>query len=102
MVRASAPPHPTSPDRAAPVTAARTLLAGVREWLADAVRTWAPGARGAWCRSQRARLRSSGGAVIWVRGAALPWAEWGARRGYFAVGHMDEIAYLQALPRREA
>ena len=30
--------------------------------------------------------------------AMLPWAEWGARRGYFAVEHMDGIAYLRALP----
>jgi hypothetical protein len=75
------------------------LLAAIRGRVADAVRTWAPGARGAWCRSQRRRLRSSEGAVIWLRSAAvLPWAEWGARRGYFAVGYMDGLAYLRALP----
>jgi len=74
------------------------FAAAIRDRVTEAIRTWAPGARGAWCRDQRRRLRSSNGAVIWVRGPALPWAEWGARRGYFAVGYMDEIAYLQALP----
>jgi hypothetical protein len=36
--------------------------------------------------------------VIWVRGAALPWALWGARRGYFAVEYMDGLAYLRPPP----
>lgn len=74
------------------------LAAAIRDRVAEVVRVWAPGARGAWCRTQRSRLRSSNGAVIWVRGSALPWAEWGARRGYFAVEYMDDVAYLQALP----
>ncbi len=78
---------------------ASAFLAAIRDRVGEAVRTWAPGARGAWCRTQRSRLRSLDGAVIWVRGPALPWAEWGARRGYFAVGYMSGIAYLQALPR---
>ncbi len=79
---------------------APSFLTAIRDRVTEAVRTWAPGARGAWCRSQRSRLESSGGAVIWVRGPALlPWAEWGARRGYFAVAYMDGIAYLHALPR---
>ncbi len=81
---------------------ASAFLAAIRDRVAEAVRTWAPGARGAWCRTQRSRLESSDGAVIWVRGPALPWAEWGARRGYFAVAYMDGIAYLQALPRPSA
>ena len=74
------------------------LLAALRGRVADAFHTWAPGARGEWCRTQRRRLRSSDGSVIWVRGPAVPWAEWGARRGYFAVGYMDGIAYLRSLP----
>jgi hypothetical protein len=75
------------------------LVAAIRDRVADVVQTWAPGARGGWCRSQRRRLlASSDGAVVWVRGPTLPWAEWGARRGYFAVEHMDGIAYLRALP----
>lgn len=69
----------------------------LRDRITEAIRAWAPGARGAWCRSQRSRLRTSDGAVIWVRGPTLPWAEWGARRGYFTVRHMDGIAYLQIL-----
>ncbi len=83
--------------RAGPRVIASRLLAALRDRLIEAGRTWAPGARGAWCRSQRSQLGSSDGAVIWVRGPALPWAEWGARRGYFVVGHMDGIAYLQSL-----
>lgn len=73
------------------------FVAAIRDQVTEAFRTWAPGARGAWCRSQRSRLRSSDGAVIWVRGPELHWAEWGARRGYFAVRHMEGIAYLEAL-----
>ena len=78
------------------------LVAAIRDRVTEAVWTWAPGARGAWCRSQRRRLRSSDGAVIWVRGPVLHWAEWGARRGYFDVRYMDGIAYLQALRRPAA
>lgn len=78
------------------------FAAAIRDRMAEVLRAWAPGARGAWCRTQRRRLRSSSGAVIWVRGPALPWAEWGARRGYFAVEYMDDVAYLQALPGPKA
>ncbi len=75
------------------------VVAAIRDGVAEFVQTWAPGARGGWCRSQRRRLlTSSDAAVIWVRGPTLPWAEWGARRGYFAVEYMDRIAYLRALP----
>jgi hypothetical protein len=34
---------------------------------------------------------------VWVRGDAVPWAEWGARRGYFEVQQMDGLSYLRAL-----
>ncbi len=78
------------------------LVAAIRDRVTEVVQTWAPGGRGAWCRSQRRLLASSGGAVIWVRGPTLPWAEWGARRGYFAVDRMDGIAYLRALPGHDA
>lgn len=54
-------------------------------------------ARGAWCRKQRRQLRNPGHRVVWVRGPAVPWAEWGARRGYFDIERMDGIAYLRAL-----
>jgi hypothetical protein len=71
------------------------LVAAIRARAAEIVQTWAPGARGAWCRSQRRLLQASDGAVVWVRGPTLPWALWGARRGYFAVERMDGIAYLR-------
>ena len=70
-------------------------LAALRERVTEAFRTWAPGARGAWCRSQRRRLQSSRGSVVWVRGAAVSWVEWGARRGYFEVQYMDGLPYLR-------
>ncbi|HEY6101149.1 MAG TPA: hypothetical protein VIW03_17060 [Anaeromyxobacter sp.] len=73
------------------------FLAAIRRHLLDAVRTWGPGTRGAWCRKQRRLLGVSGGSVVWVRGDAVPWAEWGARRGYFEVQYMDGLPYLRAL-----
>ncbi len=71
------------------------LLAKVRSLLSGS--TWNPLARGAWCRSQRRHLRKPGHSVVWVRGGALPWAEWGARHGYFEVQRMDGLPYLRAL-----
>jgi hypothetical protein len=64
-----------------------------------AVRTHVFGSlvRGAWCRNQRRHLRAPGHPVVWVRGEAMLWAEWGARRGYFEVQHMNGMSYLSAL-----
>ena len=56
-----------------------------------------PLARGAWCRKQRRHLSVPGHSVVWIRGQTLPWAEWGARRGYFEVQQMDGLSYLRAL-----
>jgi hypothetical protein len=56
---------------------------------------WSPWTRGVWCRKQRHVL--AGGSVVWVRSETLPWAEWGARRGYFEVEYMDGLPYLRAL-----
>jgi hypothetical protein len=71
------------------------LLAALRKHLFGS--TWGPLARGAWCRKQRRHLRVPGHSVVWVRGDAVPWAEWGARRGYFEVQRMDGLSYLRAL-----
>jgi hypothetical protein len=71
------------------------FLAAVQDQLFGAA--WGPLARGAWCRKQRRHLRVPGHSVVWVRGDALPWAEWGARRGYFEVQRMDGLPYLRAL-----
>jgi hypothetical protein len=71
------------------------FLASVRRQLFGA--TLDPLARGAWCRTQRRHLRIPGHPVVWVRGDAVLWAEWGARRGYFEVDHMGGLAYLRAL-----
>lgn len=72
-----------------------TFLAAVRRQLFGSA--WGPLARGAWCRKQRRHLGVPGHSVVWVRGDAVPWAEWGARRGYFEVQHMDGMSYLRAL-----
>ena len=71
------------------------FLAAVRTNLFGPV--WRPLERGAWCRRQRRHLRVPGHSVVWVRGEAVPWAAWGAHRGYFEVQHMDGIPYLCAL-----
>ena len=71
------------------------ILAVVRTHLFGSA--WDPLARGAWCRRQRRHLRVPGHAVVWVRGDAVPWAEWGARRGYFEVQRMGTLPYLSAL-----
>jgi hypothetical protein len=57
---------------------------------------WLPFARRAWCRKQRTLLRAPGHAVIWVRGALVAWAHWGASRDYFEVQQMDGLSYLRA------
>ncbi len=71
------------------------IIAMVRKHLFGSA--WDPLARGAWCRKQRRHLRVSGHSVVWVRGDAVPWAEWGARHGYFEVQRMDGLPYLRAL-----
>lgn len=71
------------------------LLEALRRHLFGSA--WDPFARGAWCRQQRRRLRAAGNPVVWVRGDAVAWAEWGARHGYFEVQRMDGLPYLRAL-----
>jgi hypothetical protein len=71
------------------------LVAAVRRHLVGSA--WDPLARVAWCRKQRRHLRVPGHSVVWVRGESVPWAEWGARRGYFEVQRMDGLPYLRAL-----
>jgi hypothetical protein len=71
------------------------ILAGVRKHLFGG--GFAPLARGAWCRKQRRHLGVPGHSVVWVRGEAVPWAEWGARQGYFEVQRMDGLPYLRAV-----
>jgi hypothetical protein len=71
------------------------LLAALHRHLFGSA--WGPFGRGAWCRKQRRRLRAPGHSVVWVRGDAVPWAEWGARHGYFEVQRMSGLAYLRAL-----
>lgn len=71
------------------------FLAAVRSNLFGAA--FDPLSRGAWCRRQRHQLGVPGHSVIWVRGETLPWAEWGARHGYFEVLRMDGLPYLRAV-----
>ncbi len=75
---------------------------GRRPWI-DAVRDrlsllgTGPGgwARLAWCLRQRRALAGPAGKVVWVRGAELGWATWGAGHGLFEIEHMDGLAYLR-------
>jgi hypothetical protein len=71
------------------------LIAAVQKRLFGPA--FGPLARGAWCRKQRHHLSVPGHAVVWVRGETLPWAEWGAQRGYFEVQQMDGLSYLRRL-----
>jgi hypothetical protein len=88
MSRDPRSPAPRTSTLAAVVEAVRRhLLGGALDPLARAV----------WCRRQRRRLRVPGQPVVWVRGRAVPWAEWGARHGYFEVQSVGRLAYLSAL-----
>ncbi|ACL67352.1 hypothetical protein [Anaeromyxobacter dehalogenans] len=73
----------------------KAVLTALREQLIDPV--FGPLGRLAWCRKQRRLLRGSDRSVVWVRGAAVEWAEWGARHGYFEVERMDGLSYLRVL-----
>lgn len=73
----------------------KAFLAAMRNHLFGSA--WDPLARGVWCRKQRRELRVPGHAVLWIRGDAVRWAEWGARHGYFEVEHMAGLPYLCAL-----
>lgn len=69
------------------------LFSAVRQALFGSA--WDPGARLAWCRSQRRKLGIPGREVVWVDRDAVPWAEWGAGRGYFLLERMGSLAYLR-------
>ncbi|HEY6001581.1 MAG TPA: hypothetical protein VIV57_01825 [Anaeromyxobacter sp.] len=84
------------PKRGQPRAVKLSAVAGaVRKLLFGPA--WDLLARRAWCRKQRRRLRIPGHSVVWVRGDAVPWAEWGKRHGYFDVQRMDGLPYLRAL-----
>jgi|APIni6443716594_1056825.scaffolds.fasta_scaffold381957_1 hypothetical protein len=70
----------------------QAALAAVRDQLLGGA--WGPLARGLWCRKQRGVLEPPGHRVVWVSREALPWAEWGAARGYFTLDRMDGVPYL--------
>jgi hypothetical protein len=76
------------------MTTLRALVVSLRDLLLGPA--WGPLARFAWCRRQRGLLRVHGHPVVWVGREAVPWAEWGAARGYFALQHMSGIPYLMS------
>jgi hypothetical protein len=71
------------------------LIAVVRSRLFSSASN--PLARLAWCRKQRRDLGIPGHSAVWIRGEALPWAEWGAAHGYFELLRMDGLPYLSPL-----
>ncbi|ACG71626.1 hypothetical protein AnaeK_0384 [Anaeromyxobacter sp. K] len=76
----------------------RRWMERVRERVALLAPEWTGWARLAWCIRQRRVLAGSAGKVVWVRGAELAWASWGARHGLFAIERMDGLPYLHAGP----
>jgi hypothetical protein len=76
---------------------AKSIPAALAAFLQSLVPASGPLARSVWCRKQRRRLRVPGHSVVWVRGQEVPWAKWGARRGFFDVQYMDGLPYLRAL-----
>lgn len=98
---ATAPHHASSrTDPAAKGVETMTVtafLSAAYGHVLSAVQMWGFWAPRAWCRKQRRRLAVPGGSVVWIRRDVLPWAEWGARRGYFEVQYMDGLPYLRAL-----
>lgn len=76
------------------MTTMKAFLATVRDLLFGGA--WGPLARGAWCRRQRRLLRRPGHGVLWLGSEVVPWAEWGARHGYFDLHRMSGLTYLMA------
>lgn len=75
--------------------AKRSWIDAARERLTLLSSGWSGWARVAWCIRQQRALAGPGGRVVWVRGAELDWATWGARRGLFAIEQMNGLSYLQ-------
>jgi len=74
--------------------ATAALLAGL---LAAAVPGWGRLARRVWCARQRTRLQETGVSVVWVHdGEKMPWALWGAERGFFELEWANRLPYLRA------
>lgn len=76
-------------------------LPSISSWVArlrHRVLGWVGGpvARLEWCHAQRQSLRTPGHDAVWVRNDTMPWALWGARRGYFELERMDGLTYLRA------
>jgi hypothetical protein len=76
------------------MTTITAALVTARDLLLGAA--WGPLARGAWCRRQRRLLRRPDHGVLWLGRDSVPWAEWGAARGYFDLHHMSGLPYLMA------
>ncbi len=74
------------------------LLSMLEGQLEKAIPGWAAWARWAWCRKQRRCLCAVGRKVLWVHdGDKVPWALWGADKGYFEVDWAGRLPYLRTL-----
>ncbi len=77
-----------------------TVTAFLAAVLATTIPGWRELARRAWCTKQRSRLHALEGRndrVVWLHdGEKMPWALWGADRGFFEVEWAGRIPYLRA------
>ncbi len=74
-----------------------TVAAFVSALLANAIPGWRALGRRSWCTRQRSRLRAPDRKIVWVHdGEKMPWALWGADRGYFEVEWAGHLPYLRA------
>ena len=75
-----------------------TLTAFVAALLGS-VPGWRELARRSWCTKQRTCLRALDRKVVWLHdGEKMPWALWGADKGFFELDWAGHLPYLRAAP----
>jgi hypothetical protein len=67
--------------------------------LETAIPGWRALGRRSWCRKQRSRLRARDRNILWLHdGEKMPWAFWGAEKGFFELEWAGRLPYLRAMP----
>jgi hypothetical protein len=75
------------------------MNARVASLLEIAVPGWRALGRRSWCRKQRSRLHALDRRIVWIHdGEKMPWAFWGARKGFFELEWAGRLPYLRAVP----